>query len=388
MSDAKQRVLNAVEGQPDLLVRSPGRINLIGEHTDYNGGLVLPAAINKAIWFSVRRTEGHSWTLSALDIGETASLPLPVTGKADRLWVNYLAGIGDQFQQLGFELPGLAITFGGDLPRGSGMSSSAALEGGMAFVLNEILEAGLSRSELARLCRRSSNDFLGIPSGIMDQFASLNGSASGPIRLDCNTLAFTTVDSKIADYEWLLVNSMVTHELGSSAYSLRVRECAEALSAIQNKHPTVSELCLATQDQLQSVRGAMREVVYRRADYVINENMRVHAMVDALEAGNAGNAGHLLDQTHAGLRHDYEVSCEEVDFLQEQATRVFDGNVAGSRIMGGGFGGCTINLVRSADIGKLENFLTQAYRQRYGLTPEFYPVLLAAGTSKEDDFQP
>ena len=383
MSNARARVLAAMPPEADLLVRSPGRINLIGEHTDYNGGLVMPAAIDKAIYFGVRRTAERAWRLTALDLGETATLHLPVSGPVDQLWVNYLAGVGEQFQQLGHELPGLEITFGGDLPRGSGMSSSAALEGGMAFTLNELLGAGLSRPELAQLCKRSSNSFLGVPSGIMDQFASLNGSASGPLRLNCETLAFKTVNSRTTGYEWLLVNSMVTHELGSSEYPERVRECAAALAAIQNNYPYVSELCNATQEQLLSIRDAVPENVYRRADYVINENLRVHAMTEALEAGNVRDAGHLLNQTHAGLRDDYAVSCAEVDFLQEQATVHFPGDVAGARIMGGGFGGCTINLVRSQDVAKLEDFLTEAYLQRFGRTPEFYPVRLAAGTSLE-----
>ncbi|OAV45517.1 galactokinase [Lewinella sp. 4G2] len=363
-----------------MVVHSPGRINIIGEHTDYNGGYVMPASIDKGIRFEVEQIPGNWLQLAANDLDETFVLKLPVTGKTGTLWVDYLAGIVDQFQRAGHEIPGLEISFGGDIPRGSGMSSSAALEGGMAFLLNEATGAGFTRPELAQLCQRSSNEFLDIPSGIMDQFASLNGSAEGPILLNCATLDFSQVSADLPGYSWVLINSMVTHELSGGEYHVRVRECKEALAALQIKYPTLSYLSEATPAQLQTVLAELPANVAKRANYVIAENQRIHAMAEALKEGNATRAGEILNATHVGLRDEYEVSCAEVDFLQEKATEELSDLVLGSRIMGGGFGGCTLNLIKSESVEMVVDHLTAAYQQEYGLTPEVYPVAIGAGT--------
>ncbi len=363
-----------------MTVHSPGRINLIGEHVDYSGGLVMPASIDKAIRFEVTEHPGRELALTALDLSENHTLSLPVTGRTGTRWVDYLAGIVDQFQQLGHEVPGLKIEFGGDIPQGAGMSSSAALEGGMAFVLNELTGAGLTRPELAQLCNRSSNEFLEIPSGIMDQFASLNGSAAGPIQLDCGTLEFQSVNAELAGYTWLLVNSMITHELSAGEYHTRVAECREALSVLQEEYPALRQLSEATQVQLQVVMRRMPENVSRRARYVVAENERVLEMALALSRGDVRRAGQLLNETHAGLRDEYEVSCTEVDFLQRHALEHFPDAVAGARIMGGGFGGCTINLLRDDRIEEVKQYLRHVYRKKYGITPEFYPVNIGPGT--------
>jgi len=361
-------------------LHSPGRINIIGEHTDYTGGLVMPAAIDKGIEFYGRRLDTAELRLHAVDLDQRYALPLPVIGKTGELWVDYLAGICAEYQLLGHEVPGLEVVFGGNVPRGSGMSSSAALEGGMAFLLNEVLDAGLTRPELALLSQRSSNNFIGVPTGIMDQFASLNGTAAGPIKLNCDTLEFTPVSANLPGYSWILINSLVTHELGSSEYPVRVRECAEALAAIKTKSPDVTALSLATPGQLEAAKDQLSETVYNRARYVISEKNRVLAMADALDRGDATAAGLLLNATHAGLRDNYEVSCTEVDFLQSEAVKKFPELVAGSRIMGGGFGGCTINLVKTSGLPALKNHLLSAYYNAYNQRPEFYEVNIGDGT--------
>lgn len=361
-------------------LHSPGRINIIGEHTDYTGGLVMPASIDKGIEFYARPHKALVLNLHAVDLAASYTLPLPVTGKTGELWVDYLAGIVAQYQDLGYEVPGMDIYFGGNVPRGSGMSSSAALEGGMAFLLNEVLEAGLTRPELAQLSQRSSNNFIGVPTGIMDQFASLNGTAAGPIKLNCETLKFTSVSAELPGYSWILVNSLVTHELGSSEYPVRVRECSEALAAIKTKAPDVPGLSLASQDQLEDVKDQLSATVYKRARYVISEKARVNTMEEVLRRGDAAAAGQLLNATHAGLRDNYEVSCPEVDFLQSEAVNKFPDNVAGSRIMGGGFGGCTINLVKTAGLPALKNHLLSAYYEAFNQRPEFYEVNISDGT--------
>ena len=360
-------------------LRSPGRINLIGEHVDYTGGLVMPASIDKAIYFAARPLTEPEWRLHAVDLGQQRTISLPIGGATQDLWVNYLTGIGVQYQDQGQFLPGLEIVIGGDLPSGAGVSSSAALEGGMAFLLNELLGTSLSRPELAQLCKRSSNTFLGIPSGIMDQFASLNGLATGPIVLNCHTLEFEPVKDGLTDHTLLLINSMVSHDLSDGAYAERVAECQRALEAIQERAPQVTYLSAATLPQLEAVKDKLDELALRRAHYVIEENDRVRSAITALEAGSSYELGRLLNATHAGLRDAYAVSCEELDFLQRAATAL-DG-VAGARMMGGGFGGCTLNLVRETDLDQVQQTVTQAYRATYGIDCACYPVRLAAGTS-------
>ena len=381
-----------------LRVHAPGRINIIGEHTDYTGGLVMPAAIRQGITFNVERNGAGVLRLFARDLEERAEVSLPVTGKTGRTWVDYLVGITFQFQELGHDVPGLTIDFGGDLPQGAGVSSSAALEGGMAFLLNEITGAGLSRPELAKLCQRSSNNFMGIPSGIMDQFASLNGVAEGPILLDCHTLDFTPVNASLPGYSWVLINSNVTHDLSEGAYHDRVRECATALAAIQEKFPLVDRLSAASPAQVSAVADQLNPTVLRRAAFVTHENQRVRDMAKVLgadagarsideeqsEEANGVSAkalavGDLLNATHAGLRDDYEVSCAEIDFLQRWATETFAGEVTGSRIMGGGFGGCTLNLVRAGDLERLRAEVVPAYEAAFGITATMIEVEIGAG---------
>lgn len=365
-----------------LCVHAPGRINIIGEHTDYTDGLVMPASIDKGLEFYARPNNERFLRLHAVDLGETYDLPLPVTAKTGNLWVDYLAGISNEFQLLGNSLVGLEIVFGGDLPRGSGMSSSAALEGGMAFLLNEFLNTGLSRPELAKLCKRSSNNFIGIPSGIMDQFASLNGTAAGPIMLDCGSLEFSPINANLDGYQWLLVNSMVSHELTGSEYPDRVRQCAEALALIREEFPDTPNLSAVSPTQLSAVTDTMPETVRMRARHVVSENERVRKMADALASGNAHDAGELMNATHASLRDDFEVSCPEVDFLQHEVTEKFPDIVVGSRIMGGGFGGCTINLVKTAGLPVLRQHLLEAYFAAYGRRPEFYAVNISDGVRR------
>ncbi|MEM1358538.1 MAG: galactokinase [Bacteroidota bacterium] len=361
-------------------IHSPGRINLIGEHTDYTGGLVMPAAIDKGIEYYARPISTRELRLHAVDLGATYTLPLPVTGKTGELWVDYLAGITTQFQNMGYEIPGLEIVFGGDVPRGSGMSSSAALEGGMAFLLNELCQAGLTRPLLAQTCKASSNNFIGIPSGIMDQFASINGTSAGPIMLNCESLQFSTINANLPGYSWLLVNSMVSHELTGSEYPDRVAQCQEALTHLQQHFPTLDYLSAASPAQLEKAIGAMPPIVQKRARHVVHENERVRQAAKALEQGDAAKMGQLMQATHASLRDEFEVSCEEVDFLQAEAITQFPAAVAGSRIMGGGFGGCTINLLKTVAVPDLKTYLTEVYREKYDLAPEFYDVVISDGT--------
>jgi galactokinase len=367
-------------GEPTLAVRGHGRINIIGEHTDYNLGFVLPGAIDKSIYFLARPNERPEIRLQALDIERSGRIALDTAiERSDELWRDYLAGICLQFRERGYELPGLDIAFGGDLPVGSGMSSSAALECGMATLLNELTGAGLSGPEIAQLAKKSSNTFLEIPCGIMDQFASMMGQDSGVILLDCRSLEYEPVPVAMGDYEWVLINSNVSHELGDSAYGQRVRECAEGVDILQRKYPEVKSLRDATPALVEELREAMPENVYLRCHYVTSEGVRTQRAVAALRAGDHVTMGELLLQTHAGLRDEYEVSCPEVDFLVDRA--IANPHVTGARIMGGGFGGCTINLVHREAAETFGQETLAAYAERFGRQGELYRVRLTAGTS-------
>lgn len=353
---------------PALVLRAPGRINIIGEHTDYNEGLVLPGAIDRQLYFAVGQNDQQLLRFRALDTGKTHDQPLSRLVPTKDLWVNYLLGIADQFQKDGFALSGLDVAFGGSLPIGAGVSSSAALECGMAMAWNELLQAGKSRSALAQLAQRSSHQFVGIPCGIMDQFASLQGVAGHAILLDCRDLSFRPVPVAIDGCEWVLINSKVSHSLAESAYPQRVAECAEGLKVIQQTFPKVRALRDLTPAQLEGVKDALPATVYQRCRYVIGEHVRTLAMMDMLAAGAPEKVGMLLNMTQLGLAQDYEVSCPEIDFLFAIAYQ--HPAVYGARMMGGGFGGCTLNLVRSDQRERFVEEVLSHYQKEVGVVGE------------------
>ncbi|MCB0636659.1 MAG: galactokinase, partial [Lewinella sp.] len=363
--------------EPAIVVRAPGRINIIGEHTDYNNGYVMPGAIDRALFFAARPNGLSALRFWALDIDQEASIPLAAIQPGQQLWLNYLMGIADQFRKRGFVLQGLDVVLAGNLPVGAGVSSSAALEAGMATIWNEVLQAGIDRPGLARLAQQSSHEFVGIPCGIMDQFASLLGKNEAVFVLDCRSLDFHYVDTAIPGYEWVLLNSKVSHELADSEYPVRVRECKDGVEILRHTFPEVESLRDASSAMVEQVKGQMTDNVYRRCRYVTQENERVMAMQTALAEGDVNRVGELLNATHAGLRDDYEVSCPEIEVLIEQARK--HPAVMGARIMGGGFGGCTLNLVKAE---AREDFVTtalQAYQAATGREGEFLAIHLRNG---------
>lgn len=386
----------AIAGQAwDLILKSPGRINVIGEHLDYNGGLVMPAAIHQAIYFAVRKRSDRQLLLHALDIDQRASSSIDQNAPIAATWANYLLGVVQQFRHLGHELPGMEVVLGGDLPIGGGVSSSAALEGGMAFACNQLVGSPLSRPELAQLCQRSSNQFIGVPTGIMDQFASLNGEKDKVLLLDCSTLAVSKIPAYLPGYTFCLVNSMVSHDLASSAYPQRVAECKAGLAALldvlaEDSQPASSETA-AIGASKPAAKGSgiwasypliahkVTETVLKRCRYVAEEMERVQTAIEALQNSDAIRLGAAMNETHRGLKDDYEVSCEEIDFLQQFA-QSFPG-VVGSRIMGGGFGGCTLNLVETAQLTAFQQAIAAAYETAYGIVAATFSVELSDGTS-------
>lgn len=364
---------------PPLLVRACGRINIIGEHTDYNEGYVLPASIDKYIYFALAEngTEYCRFYAANLDDRYEANINELVPG--EKGWANHLMGILQQLQKAGVALEGIDCVFGGDLPIGSGMSSSAALECGFALGLCSLFNLEYSRKELALLAQRASHEFSGIPCGIMDQFASLMGREGQAIKLDCRSLAYEYIPLELGDYELVLVNSKVSHELGNSAYGERVAECRAGVEALQQYFPQVASLRDADLAMLEQARAGMDEVVFRRCAYVIQENARLLEACACLSAGDMERLGQLLTATHAGLRDEYEVSCAEIDFLVDSAAA--HPACLGSRVMGGGFGGSTINLVGKEAVAVFVKDILQAYRKKYGIKAEAYIAQVVDGTS-------
>ncbi len=361
-----------------LLIRACGRINIIGEHTDYNNGFVLPAAVDKHIFFALGENGTQDCHLYAADIKDSHSFNINEIVPCEKLWANYLMGIMKQLQDRGVLLEGVDCVFGGNLPIGSGMSSSAALECGFALGLDTLFRLEIGRVGLARLAQRSSHQFVGIPCGIMDQFTSLLGRAGQAIKLDCRSLEYEYIPLELGDCELVLINTKVHHELASSEYPVRVKECRRGVEAIQKHHSEVESLRDITLEMLDAHREELPEMIYRRCAYVIKENARLEEAAICLAEGKMERLGELLLLTHEGLRDEYEVSSPELDFLVGLA-RETEG-VLGARLMGGGFGGCTINLVRKEAKEKFLREATKAYFRHFGIHSEYYFVHPVDGT--------
>lgn len=359
-----------------LRFRSPGRINLIGEHTDYNDGFVLPAAIDRGISFEISpQLESRMAHFSSETLGTSFSVNLeditPGTG-----WENYFLGVLHQLALKGIKLPGFSCSISSDLPVGAGLSSSAALECGLAWGLNELFQFGLTSQEIIKISQAAEHTYVGTLCGIMDQFACVMGKPNHFILLDCRSLAHTYISADLGDYSLLLLNSGVSHNLASSAYNARRLACLEGVKLLSAKYPEVHSLRDATVEMLTSLKDKMPQNVYRRCDYVIRENDRVLQAVKALESRNINQVGALLSETHRGLREDYEVSCPELDFLVDQAAN-FQG-VLGARLVGGGFGGCTLNLVRKSELEGFKNHMANLYREAFDL--ELVPIDVGIGS--------
>jgi galactokinase len=334
--------------------------------------------VDKHIFFALRKNKDRICRFVAHDIGEEAEVDLRNIERSDKLWVNYLAGILQQFQKDDAVVEGVDCAFGGDLPIGAGMSSSAALECGFAYGLNRLLTLRYSRINIAQLAQQSSHQFVGVQCGIMDQFTSLMGKKDNLILLDCESLDYEYIPFRLPGYRIVLLNSKVHHELSSSEYGLRVEECRRGVEILSKYYPTIDSLRDADLDKLEAHREELGDVVFRRCAYVVEENQRVLEACEMLREGAIEDLGQLMFQTHDGLRDQYEVSCPEIDFLVDLA-RDYKG-VAGARVMGGGFGGSTINLVREETAGAFMESSLQAYREQFGIEGEGYVVDVVDGT--------
>ena len=363
-----------------LLVRAPGRVNLIGEHTDYNQGFVLPAAIDKEIYFAIGLTQGTEIRLVSHDLHDSCTIATDQVHRTGTQWANYLLGVVAQLQKRGVAVPGFDCAFGGNVPVGAGMSSSAAVECGLAFALNELLHLGLDKMTLAHAAQKAEHEYAGVLCGLMDQFASLFGRPGSVVRLDCRSLEFEYFPFDTAVCRIVLCNSGVKHSLADSEYNKRRQECERGVEILRRHYPEVQSLRDATMTQLEAHRDELGPLTFRRCAYVVQENQRVVAACQHLEQHDLAAFGQQMYASHAGLRDDYEVSCEELDVLVEAARAV--PGVYGSRMMGGGFGGCTINLVAPDQV---ENFIRQvgaAYQQRFGRDLETYQTSIVGGVSE------
>ncbi len=364
---------------PAIIVESPGRINLIGEHTDYNDGFVLPAAIDKKCTVQLREN-GTTSTVNiwAEDLEEHFSFDLKAFSRLASGWQNYVMGVVHELQQLGAQLRGFDASFGGDVPIGSGMSSSAALECSLAFGLDALFQLQFDRLQLIHVAQMAEHHFVGIQCGIMDQFASVMGRQGHVFCLDCRSLSYEHYPLSLGDYQVLLLNTNVSHTLAGSEYDTRRAECEEGVALLEKWLPEITHLRDVDLSQLAVYEAELPRRIYQRCHHVISENQRVLTALQALNAGALPQFGALMYASHRSLQHDYLVSCPELDFLV-QLTQDLP-YVLGSRMMGGGFGGCTINIVKKDMLPVFIETAAEQYRQTFGLDLTPYSVTLEDGT--------
>jgi galactokinase len=368
---------------PEIVVRAPGRINLIGEHTDYNGGFVLPGAINKAIWFAASRREDAAFHFYAADLEEVfLSENGETVFQKEKSWANYLLGVLSEARKDGYSFNGVNLAFGSDIPLGAGLSSSAALESGGVFVVNELYQLGLSRLEMVKLAQRGENEFVGMKCGIMDMFASVLGKEHHVVRLDCRNLQYAYFPFDAPDVTLVLCDSGVKHALVDSEYNTRRAECEEGVRLMQQFDASIQTLRDVSPAILAQHAKLLPPKVQQRCKYVVEEISRVEQACVALAGHDMKTLGQLMYETHNGLQHDYQVSCPEMDFLVDEARKKT--SVLGARMMGGGFGGCTINLVKNESLPAFIAEMQSAYQQKYGIELKVYPVQLANGTETVD----
>jgi galactokinase len=357
--------------QPETIVRAPGRVNLIGEHTDYNDGFVLPAAIDRAITYAGRRRPDRRVRLYSGDFQASVEFDLDDIQKdTDRTWSNFLRGVSKFLEADGHRLAGADIAFGGNVPLAAGLSSSAAVEVGATAFWNKLLGLGLDPVYVVKLSRRAENEFVGVPCGIMDQFISALGRRDHALFLDCRDLTYRHVPLR-GDVKIVVCNSGVKRALAQSEYEVRLKQCREAVSKIAaiTGRPVKSLRDVNPLD-IHAVRGKMDDLLWRRSHHVVSENERTQEAVNVLQAGDLERFGELMNQSHESLRYDYEVSSKELDMLVELA-RLQPG-VLGARMTGAGFGGCTVNLVRVDAAQNFARAVAEGYEKTIGLKSEIY----------------
>ena len=371
------------------LYYSPGRINFIGEHIDYNDGFVMPAAIDKGVYYAIALNNTDEINFHSVDFDEKLTVNIRDIKKMTG-WKNYVLSVVNEFLIKGLELPfstrgeglglrgGFDCVFGGDIANGAGISSSAAVEGGLAFGINELFKFGFNRKELALLCQRAEHNFPGVMCGIMDQYANMFGKKDHVILLDCRSIEHQYFPLKLEGYEIVLINTKVHHSLASSEYNVRRKQCEEGLEILKKEKRINSFRDIKIPEELLPFKDKMADKVYDRCKYVVEEIIRTQQAAKLLQQNNLIEFGKLMFETHDGLSKLYEVSCKELDFLVEKARENKD--VIGARMMGGGFGGCTINIIKKESVKDFLSETTIAYQKKFQIDPEIIEVGIENGT--------
>ncbi len=371
---------NLHKQKPSIVVRAPGRINLIGEHVDYNDGFVLPAAIDKAVFFAATLRDDRECHFYAENFKMSFSCHLDKLEKSRNSWPNYLMGVIDEVQKAGHHIKsGFNVVFGGNIPNGAGVSSSAAIEGGMARLLDALFDLNIPIMEHVKLTQRAENRFVGVNCGIMDMFASIMGCNNSCIKIDCRTLEYEYFYFDAKDHTIILCDTGVKHSLVDSEYNIRRQECETGVNILKAYHPDIIALRDVNITQLEALKDLFTPVVYQRCKFVIEEINRVELACNALIDKQLGTFGELMYQSHEGLQYEYQVSCPELDFLVD-LTRAMN-YVEGARMMGGGFGGCTINIVQKHAARQFIAFMQHAYKETYLRELPCHEVSLTDGVS-------
>lgn len=364
LSKLKEK-FRALFNEEPLLVRSPGRVNIIGEHTDYNEGFVLPAAINKAIYIAIGKRTDEEIHLFAQDYDESHEVTTSTVAPTEKHWPNYILGVVDQLQKRGYAIGGFNLVIDGDVPLGAGLSSSAAVECATAFALNELFHLEMEKLEMVKAAQLAEHEFAKVMVGIMDQFASMFGKKDHVLKLDCRSLEYEYVPLKLKGIKILLLNTNVKHSLASSEYNTRRKECEKGVAWVKEHHPKVNSLRDVTMEMLQQYVAPKDEMIFRRCKYVVEEITRLLEGCEDLKQGNITALGKKMFRTHDGLSKEYEVSCKELDYLVDHVRN--NSSVLGARMMGGGFGGCTINLVKEEAIDDLVAKISKDYKEQMDL---------------------
>jgi galactokinase len=359
--------------------RAPGRVNLIGEHTDYNDGLVMPAAIDRYTQVAIEKRDDRALSVFSEQYGQVEFDLNEPNPRARSHWSDYVRGVAAKLEEAGYRLKGADLSIRSDVPIGAGLSSSAALEVAAGYALLENSDFEIERVELARICQKAENEFVGMRCGIMDQFIACCGSAGHALMLDCRSLKYRLLPLPV-DVRLIICDTMVKHKLASSEYNNRRAECEAGVRYFAKSRPDVRALRDLTMNDLEEHGRDLPEVMYKRCRHVISENARVLEAAEALERGRLETFGKLMADSHRSLRDDYEVSCAELDTLVDLANRV-DG-VFGARMTGGGFGGCTINLISADRVEQFMRDVAQGYEQACGIVPDIYVCATASGVSQ------
>jgi len=368
-------------GENFSIYRAPGRINLLGEHTDYNDGFVLPAAIDKEIVFAVGKNNSKSkCNLYAVNLSEQFSFEINNMKPVDLGWPNYIMGVVSEIVKQGGVIGGFNMVFEGDIPLGAGLSSSAALESGSAIAIIDLFTLRFDKISIIKIAQLAEHNFAGVNCGIMDQFASVMGKKDSAFKLDCQSLEYNYFPLKLNEYQLILCDTKVKHSLAVSEYNNRILECEQGVVIIKRNYTNIENLRDVSMELLDLYKDAMSNTVYNRCSYVIEENARVEKATSALLDGNIKLLGELMYETHNGLSHKYEVSCNELDYLVDITKNIE--YVAGARMMGGGFGGCTLNLVKRRNLIDFKQIMLTKYKSKFDNEAEIYEVEITDGAEK------